>query len=158
MARQPGKNLRLQLSSSTPRHGRPRVAREACALRSSSQRAFHARHAFVVAAGEPELGEEAGLIFSRDFLEGPQASTLARVAPVVADGRARGASARRAAAAVTLGSTGAGAGSAAAGGRAGAGHVGVGGKSSLTAEDAHGEVPACSWRRSGRAKMKIMTV
>ena len=31
-------------------------------------------------------------------------------------------------------------------------------KSSLTAEDAHGEVPACSWRRSGRAKMKIMTV
>ena len=58
---------------------------------------------------------------------------------MAAGGRARGASARRAATAVALGSTGAGAGSAAAGGRAGASHVGSGGGELVAGSDAHGE-------------------
>ena len=45
----------------TTRHGRPQVTREARALRSSSQRARHARHAFVVASDDPELGRETGV-------------------------------------------------------------------------------------------------
>ena len=59
---------------------------------------------------------------------------------MAADGRARGASARRAAATATLVSTGTGAGSAAAVGRTGACHVGSGGGELVAESDAHGEI------------------
>lgn len=123
------KNL---LGSMTSRRGRPRVAREARALRSSSKRARHrASHAFLVTSYGPEIGGKPGMVFAGflgrfEVKQRQQASTLARLASVAAGGRARGARARRAAAIVALGGTAAGAGSAAAVGRAGAGHVGVG--------------------------------
>ena len=57
------KNL---LGSMTSRRGRPRVAREARALRSSSKRARHrASHAFLVTSYGPEIGGKPGDGFCR---------------------------------------------------------------------------------------------
>ena len=110
-----GARVRVELASHARRasYGRARVARVTC-------------------SSPPQTIPNSGNMF-------PEISTLARVAPVGAGGRARGASARRAAATAALGSTGAGAGSAAAVGRAGASHVGSGGGELVAGSDAHGE-------------------